>query len=367
MKHRQNRSKKVATKIWTCVFISAAVMAAASAAYAQSVQEMLNKIQHLTGVQRKAVLEEGAKKERTLAFYTSMSQADNPKLMSAFEKAHPYLKTEAYRSTSSGVVIRANNEAKAGRHSVDVIGTGAVEMWQLKVGKLSHPYLSPERAAFPKGSYDPEGYWAAFEVTPIVLAYNTKQVPNKDVPQSYEDLLNPKWKGKMNLGTEEYEWFSVMLDALGKNKGLEYMKQLARQNLHMPGAGSRIRVELMLAGESAVSIAARGRRVTEFKERGAPIDLKILEPYPAEPNFVSLMTRAPHPHAAILFFDWMLSQEGQAALADIPRITIRKGAKQKGRLQELLQKEFVFANPASLGANLKEIISQYQQIFVQAK
>jgi iron(III) transport system substrate-binding protein len=347
--------------------VCCAILGFGSRADAQSVADILNKVKNLSGAQRKAALEEGAKKERTLIFYTSISQADNPKMMAAFEKSYPYIKTDVYRSSTSGLIIRASNEAKAGRHVVDVIGTGAVEMWQLKIGNLSHPYLSPERSAFPKGSYDPGGHWAAFEVTPIVLAYNTKQVLPKEVPATYAELLQPKWKGKMNLGTEEYEWFSVTLDALGKDKGLEYMKQLARQNLHMPGAGSRGRVELMLAGESAISIAARGRRITEFKERGAPIDFRILEPYPAEPTFASLMMRAPHPHAAILFFDWVLSEEGQAALADIPRIIIRKGAKQKGRLQELLQKEFVFANPASLGANLKEIMSLYQQIFVQTK
>lgn len=119
----------------------------------------------------------------------------------------------------------------------------------------------------------------------------------------------------------------------------------------------------MLAGEFAVSLAARGRRVIDFKEQGAPIDFRILEPYPSVPNFIALTARAPHPHASILFFDWILSQEGQSSLAQIPRLTIRKGLKQKGGLQELYEKDFVFVDPSSLGANLKELMDQYDQIF----
>lgn len=330
---------------------------------AASVQDVVKQVSTLPAAQRKKVLEEGARKEGQIVLYTSISVQDNPKVMAAFEKAYPYIKTTVYRGTPTSVFLRASTEARVGRHLVDVVGTAPVEMWQLKQTKLSTGYLSPELPAMPKGSYDPEGYWAAYEVTPIVLAYNTKLVKSGELPNNYQDLLNPKWKGKMSLGTEEYDWFSVMLDAMGKEKGLAYMKALAKQDLHMPGSSSRMRVQLMLAGESAIAIAARGRRVTEFKEQGAPIDFRIFEPYAGEPNSVALMARSPHPHAAILFMDWMLSQEGQVALAEVPRISIRKGVKQKGRLNELFEKEFTFVNPASYGANVKQLIDQFNQIF----
>jgi len=75
------------------------------------------------------------------------------------------------------------------------------------------------------------------------------------------------------------------------------------------------------------------------------------------------MARAPHPHAAILFTDYLLSQTGQAMLAEIPRLSIRKGIKQKGRLQDLFAKDFTFVNPASYGANTKQLIDQFNQIF----
>jgi iron(III) transport system substrate-binding protein len=335
-----------------------------AAAYAATVAEVLKKIEGLSPAQRKAALEEGAKKEGQVVVYTSMSLSDYPKVMAAFEQAYPYIKTNTFRSTPSGVFRRADTEAKAGRHAVDIVRSAPVEMWQLKHRQLSTPYLSPERTALPGGAYDPEGYWTAFEVTPIVLALNTKSVPPQEAPKSYQDLLHPKWKGKMSLGTEDYDWFILMLEHMGKEKGIEYMKALARQDLHMPGSSSVMRAQLLVAGESSIAIAARGRRVAELKDKGAPIDFRIFDPYPGEPNLLAVMQRSPNPHAAVLFFDWMLSQDGQSKMSDLTgRIGIRKGIKRKPWVQELFQKDFNFFMPSMIGPNLKEATELYHQIF----
>jgi iron(III) transport system substrate-binding protein len=342
------------------VFLTCSLSAPCLAA---TVQEVIKKISSLPPAQRKKALEDGARQEGQFVFYTSISAQDNPRVMAAFEKAYPYVKTDVYRGTARSAFLKAATEARTGRYAVDMLGTAPVEMWQLKQAKLSTGYLSPELQGMPKGSYDPEGYWSAFEVTPIVVAFQTKLLKAADIPNTYQDLLNPKYKGKMNLGTEEYDWFSVMLDAMGQDKGLAYMRALAKQDLHFPGPSSRMRVQLMLAGESAIALAARGRRVVDFKEQGAPIDFRIFDPYAGEPNSLAMMARAPHPHAAILFTDYLLSQEGQVMLASIPRLSIRKGITQKGRLQDLFAKEFTFVNPASYGANTKQLIDQFNQIF----
>src|ERR1700752_4264710 len=202
--------------------------------FAASADEVIKKAGALSAVQRKTFLEEGAKKEGELVFYTSLSLTDYPKIMPYFEKAYPFIKTNTYRATPSGVFTRVDTEARAGRHAVDVVGSSPVEMWQLKLRKLSTAYLSPERKAMPSGSYDAEGYWQAFEVTPLVLAFNTRQVSGAEAPRSYQDLLNPKWKGKMSLGTEEYTWFSILLESMGNKKSAEYLQALAKQDLQMP-------------------------------------------------------------------------------------------------------------------------------------
>jgi iron(III) transport system substrate-binding protein len=331
---------------------------------AATLDDALKNARGLPPAQRKALIEENARKEGEVVWYTSMSLTDFPKIAAAFEKAVPYVKVRANRLTQSTVITKIDTEARAGRFAVDVVASAPVEMWELKQKGYSAPYLSPELKAFPVGSYDPEGFWLSFEVTPIVLAFNTKLVPQDEAPRSYQDLLQPRWKGKMNLGSDEYAWYSVMLDGMGKAKGLDYMRALARQQLQIPGSSSIMRVQLMLAGESAIAIAARGRRATEYKEKGAPIDYRLFDPYPAEPNALALMRRSSHPYASMRFIDWMLSEEGQSLMAQqIPRLTLRKGIKQIPRHQELYKKDFVFVNPASIGAHLNELVASYQQIF----
>jgi iron(III) transport system substrate-binding protein len=333
-------------------------------ASAATVDDVLKNIRSLSPAQRKTVIEENARKEGQVVWYTSMSLTDFPKIVGAFERAVPYVKVKANRLTQSTVITKIDTEARAGLFAADVVASAPVEMWELKQKGHSASYLSPELTAFPVGSYDPQGFWSSFEVTPIVLAFNTMLMRQEEAPRSYQDLLQPKWKNKINMGSDEYAWYSVMLDGMGKTKGLEYMKALAKQQLHIPGSSSIMRLQLMLAGESAIALAARGRRATEYKEKGAPIDYRLLDPYPAEPNALALMRRSSHPYASVLFIDWILSEEAQSLMAQqIPRLTLRKGIKQIPRHQELYKKDFVFVNPASIGANLNELTASYQQVF----
>jgi iron(III) transport system substrate-binding protein len=350
--------------LYAVLMITLGGLVAARSAFAASAAEVVKKIQNLAPAQRRAVLEEGAKSEGQVVIYTSVSLSDYPKILSAFEQSHPYIKTNAFRSTPSGVVRRADTEAKTGRHAVDVIATAPGETWQLRQLQLGTPYFTPERNALFKGAFDPEGYWTAFDVTPIVLAFNTQQVSQQEAPKTYPELLQPKWRGRMSLGTEDYEWFGTLLDHMGKDKGMEYMRALAKQNLHMPGSSSVMRVQLLLGGESAVAIAARGRRVAEFKSKGAPIDFRILDPYAAEPDMLMLMQHSKNPHAAILFYDWLVSQEGQTKMSDLTgRIAIRRGVKHLPWLQELLQKDFLFITPTAKALRTKEITELYHQVF----
>ncbi|MBM4261607.1 MAG: extracellular solute-binding protein [Deltaproteobacteria bacterium] len=329
-----------------------------------TIDDVQKTLRSMAPAQRRAALEEGAKKEGEVSWYTTMSLTDFPKIVGAFEKAYPGVKLRANRLSQTSILNKIDTEARAGRYAVDIVSASPIEMWELKQKGYSTPYLSPELKAFPTGAYDPQGFWISYEVTPIVLAFNTKMVSQDEAPKSYQDLLLPKWRGKMNFGTDEYAFFSVILDGMGKAKGNEFMRGLAKQQLHMPGSSSIMRVQLMLGGESAIVLAARARRVTELKEKNAPIDYRILEPYGAEPSALAFMRRGNHPYSTILFTDWMLSEEGQTLLAQqIPRLTLRKGIKQIPRHQELYKKDFAFVNPASIGPNLKELMASYQEIF----
>ena len=203
-----------------------------------TVEDVTKNIRNVAPAQRKAILEEGARKEGEVIWYTSMSLTDFPKIVGAFEKTVPYVKIRTNRISQSSVMPKIETEARAGLFAVDVVASAPMEMWQLKQKNLSAGYLSPELKAFPTGAYDPQGYWSSTEVTPLVLAFNTKLVSPEETPRTYQELLQPKWRGRMNFGSDEYAWFSVMLDGMGKAKGLDYMRALARQQLHIPAAAA---------------------------------------------------------------------------------------------------------------------------------
>jgi iron(III) transport system substrate-binding protein len=361
MKKQLDRVKRLPTVNLVLLFLLLSV--APAVVYSETAEQVLTRISALSASERKAVLEAGAKDEGQLDFYTSISSGDHPKIMAVFKNRYPFLETSTYRSTPARLFTRLDTEAKAGRFAVDVLGTSPVQIWLVKEKKLSIPYRSPEVTAFPEKSYDPEGFWASYDVTPLILAYNSTLVKPEEVPTTNQELLDPRWKGRMSLGTDEYEWFAVMLESMGKDKGLAFMQSLAKQDLKLPGSSSRLRVQLMMAGEGSMAIAARARRVVEFKEMGAPVDLRILEPYPALPGVLTLMRHAPHPHAAILFFDWLLSAEGQTAMSQAPRIALRKGVKHIPRHEQLFAKEFFFVSPSFLAPNLNETIELYNKTF----
>jgi iron(III) transport system substrate-binding protein len=125
-----------------------------------------------------------------------MSLTDFPKILGAFEKTVPFVKVRTNRLSQSSIMPKIDTETRAGHFAVDVVGSAPTEMWELKQKSHSTAYLSPELKAFPAGSYDPQGFWSSTEVTPLVLAFNTKLVPPNEAPRSYQDLLLSKWRAR---------------------------------------------------------------------------------------------------------------------------------------------------------------------------
>jgi iron(III) transport system substrate-binding protein len=189
-------------------------------------------------------------------------------------------------------------------------------------------------------------------------------VKRNEVPRSYQELLDPKWKGQLILDTEEFPWFAVLIKHLGKDKGLEYMRRLAKQDVLM-ARGRTAQVQLIIAGERSVGIALNSSSVVDFKAQGAPIDWTILDPYYAKPNMMMLARHAPHPHAAALLIDWTLSEEGQSMLASFGYVVARRGVKQS--VPGLLEKDSMLADPDFIGPVLDETSKDFRAIFTGGK
>ena len=220
--------------------------------------------------ERERVLE-GAKKEGRLVLYTGMDTDEANLYTKEFSKRYPFITSEIFRSSGEKVQARFLVEHRANTHTADIFQTSIIQVYQLKNLKLLARYVSDEAAAYRDGFKDPQGYWTAFYQIPYVIGYNTRLVAPKDAPSSYEDLLNPKWKGWVGLETEEYQWFYHWMQILGRDKGLDYMKKFAGQNPQMR-AGHTLLAQLVAAGEIALATVVYSNRIERMKASGAPVD-----------------------------------------------------------------------------------------------
>lgn len=266
---------------------------------------------------------QGAKKEGRLVLYTGMDTEEANLYTAEFSKKYSFIKTEVFRSSGEKVQTRFLLEQRANTHTADIFQTSVIQVYQLKNLKLLARYVSEEAAVYPAGFKDPQGYWTAFYQIPYVIGYNTRLVAPKDVPASYEDLLHPRWKGLIALETEEYQWFYHWMQILGRDKGLDFMKKFAGQNLQMR-AGHTLLAQLVAAGEVALATVVYSNRVERMKASGAPIDwVRFKGPTITAINAVSIPDKAPHPNAAKLYVDFVLSREGQSLLRGLRRIPAR--------------------------------------------
>src|SRR5215208_8443269 len=139
-------------KLFGVVALMWLALSVALAARAATVDEVSKSVRNLAPAQRRAALEEGAKKEGEVIWYTSMSLTDFPKVVGAFEKTYPSVKIRANRLAQPTIVNKIDTEARAGRYAVDLVSASPIEMWELKQRNYSAPYLSPELKAFPSGA-----------------------------------------------------------------------------------------------------------------------------------------------------------------------------------------------------------------------
>ncbi len=307
---------------------------------------------------------EGAKKEGKLVLYTGMDIEEAGIFLSEFGKKYPFIKPEMFRSSGEKVLTRFMIESRANTHRADIFQTSIIQVYQLKNEGLLKKYISAESAVYPEGFKDPEGYWNAFYLLTYVIGYNTNLVSPKEAPTSYGDLLNPKWKGKIGLETEEYQWFYHLLKIMGKEKGMEYMKNLARQDLQLR-KGHTLLAQLIAAGEIAMAVVVYGSRVDRMMSRGAPIDwVRFKGPTITSINAISIPDKAPHSNTARLFVDFVLSKEGQQILSGLRRIPARPDVyPDPPRLTKGLN--LYPARPEGLIETYNDTVAQFDKIFIK--
>ena len=268
---------------------------------------------------------EAAKKEGELAWWSTIAQDQSQKLVEEFMKRYPFIKASYWRSGSVGLHQKMMMEARAARFTWDVGSQTTPEfIHELRQKKLIAAYDSPERRKFSADFKDKEGYWTGTYALPTGLGYNTQQVTKDDVPKSYKDLLNPKWKGgKISVDDENYELLVGLVQAWGEKAAVDYLKALAAQN-PVIGRGATQRTQLLAAGEFPLAISYT-HTVEWSKSQGTPVDWVNLEPVIIKFDGIMLGARAAHPNAGRLFIDFVLSEAGQQLLKSFRRVTLREG------------------------------------------
>jgi iron(III) transport system substrate-binding protein len=313
-------------------------------------------------LKRESIIE-GAKKEGKLQIYALLVVADHMQIIQRFKEKYPFINVALYRTTSERLYTRIETEARANTHLADVIGISGFQMYQLVKRGLMAKYESPERRYFEPGFKDKDGYWTAYYVNPIVTAYNTRQVSPRDAAKDYADLLDPKWKGKLVMEDEEIEWFSTMMSFWGDEKGTAYMKRLAAQNFNFRH-GHTLMTQLVAAGEYPGAVFVYGPQTQFIRSTGAPIDWNALNPTVAGVNLMGVAARAPHPNAAQLYVDHMLSEEIQRDFlaGKFFKVSARKGV--ANAIQQKLANVKVIPVDISQSEHLDKHSKKYREIFL---
>lgn len=265
---------------------------------------------------------EGAKTERAVVWYTSFNLDILKEFGNRFQKKYPFIKLELMRAGGGVILNRILAEVRAGRNAWDV-ASGHGLYGPLREKGLLSPYVSSEATMYPEDLRDNEGYWTGVFLQPWVLGFNTHLVKKDELPRTYQDLLDPKWKGgKLSIDTEGWELISGLSKAWGEEKAVAYMKNLAAQQPSMK-RGNSLRVSLLAAGENPLTIAYAAQ-IQVLNNRGAPIDWIPLEPVVVQVQPLVLAAKAPNPNAAKLLIDFVLSKESQEILRSFFRIPGRK-------------------------------------------
>ena len=261
---------------------------------------------------------EAARKEREVVVYTSLNLKDSVPITEAFEKKTG-VKVQLWRASSEKVLQRAVAEARAGRFACDILETNGPEMEAMYRERLLEEFYSPHFADLPAAAFPKHRHYVADRFNFFTIAYNTKLVKAGEVPDSYEDLLRPSFAGQVGIEASDVDWFGAMVKAMGEQKGLAFFKKLAAARPEIR-TGHTLMAELVASGEIAIAATIYNHNAERLIVKGAPIRWKALKPTFGRPNAIGVTRRAPHPHAALLFSDFMLSHEGQTLIKERNRV-----------------------------------------------
>jgi len=276
------------------------------------------------GPDREQRLLAGARREKTLMFYTSLHEQNLPAILAAFEKKYG-VKAKPWRSGADKVLQRIVAEAGAGRYDVDAVHVGSGELEALHRERLLTEVRSPHQRDLLPSAMPAHRDWAPTYLTVFVQAYNTNAVKKDELPKRFEDLLDPRWQGRLAIEERDDDWFGRLVEQMGEQKGIDLFRRIVAANGMSVRKGHSLLGNLVVSGEVPFALASHYNVSESARKQGAPVAWLALEPVVARANGVAVARRAPHPYAALLFYDYLISDEGQRLLAqrDYPPASVK--------------------------------------------
>lgn len=269
------------------------------------------------GADRASRIEQAAKHEGAITLYTTLAEKNLQALVGPFERKYG-IKVQVWRAGQSRVLQRLLTEGVAGRHEVDVIHMGSPELEALHRAGLLQTVRSPVLMELSEGSVPKHRQWAATILQVYVQAYNTGRIRKEDLPRSFEDLLHPRWKGSLGIEAKAWPWYAGVLRSMGEEKGRRLFAEIVARNGMSVRHGTSLLNNMVVAGEVPLALTVYSHMPHAAREKGASIDWFAIKPTIARANGIAVASGAPHPNAAILFYDYMLSADGaQKAFAEM--------------------------------------------------
>ena len=268
------------------------------------------------GEDREQRLIEGAKKEGLLVFYTTIPTEYADRLIQPFAARYG-VKVNVWRARSEIVLQKVLTEARAGNANVDVISVFAPAAEAIRRENLMQEIRSRHHAELARSAVPAHRQWVAQLQHVFVHAYNTDNVRKEDLPRTWHDLLAPKWKGRLAIEGDDHEWLSSVIADIGEAEGVRFFRELVAKNGLSVRSGHPLLTNLVASGEVPLALTVYQYSVEQAKKKGSPIEWFVIEPAVSIPNAIGVARRAPHPHAALLFYDHLIGAEGQRILARI--------------------------------------------------
>ena len=284
----------------------------------------VGEVANYAGTDRQRVLENGAKSEGALTIYTTGTQI--APLVDRFKQKYPFVKVQMLRASSVDVATKVTQEYSAGVFLVDAFELNSDGLILPRDQGVLQPFMSPEAQNFEANAVESGRHWISVRESYTGIGFNTAKIPAAQAPKTYQDLLDPRWKGKMAIsattGTAG-NWVGAMV----VTHGADFVRMLGRQDIRVYPVAGRALANLMISGEVMLSPTIYQSHVDASKALGAPLGWNAPGPVPVTDTAVALAAKAPHPHAAMLLIDFLLSREAQLLYRDLGYLSSRKDMK----------------------------------------